>query len=197
MGLSDHEPTPMETMKNGAHLVSFSGDKLFGGPQAGIIAGKQSLVRALKAEPLFRALRCDKLTLAAMQLTADSHLAGMSGDIPVFALLSMSKDELRARAAAILVRLRGLPLQTSIGRGSASVGAGSMAKSIIASLTLDMVPENCSLQEFAAALRAATPPLIGYISNNTFKLDLRTIFPSQDDLVVDTIRNACTVSRAP
>ena len=195
-GLEEHEPTPAETLGDGADLVCFSGDKLFGGPQAGIIAGKKRLVEELKREPLFRALRCDKLVLAALQVTTDLHLNGPEAKIPAIAILRITKDELRARAAAILVRLRGLPMQITIGRGNASVGGGSLARSVLPSVTLDIVPEHSSVNEFATNMRRSSPPVIGYIANGSFKLDLRTIFPSQDDSVVDAIRVASAAASA-
>ena len=192
LGLDEHEPTPAEALKNGAHLVCFSGDKLFGGPQAGIIVGKKRLIAALRREPLFRALRCDKLCLAALQSIVDLHLSQSTGEIPALALLQISKDELRARAAAIFSRLEGLPLKIAVGRGKAKVGGGTLPRSIMSSITIDIVPQNCSAFEFAAKLRRANPPLIGYIADDRFKIDLRTIFPQQDDLVVDAFRAACT-----
>ncbi len=193
LGVDEHEPTPAEALKNGADLVCFSGDKLFGGPQAGIIAGKRRFVAALRREPLFRALRCDKLCLAALQSTVDLHLNQSSGEIPALALLQISKDELRARAAAIFSRLKGLPLQIAVGRGKAKVGGGTLPRSIMSSITIDILPGNGSVVDFAKNMRAASPPVIGYIADDRFKLDLRTIFPHQDDLVVDAIRAACTV----
>ena len=193
----EDEPTPAEQLKAGADLVCFSGDKLFGGPQAGIIVGKRKLIAALKKEPLFRALRCDKLGLAALQATVDLHLRGSHSEVPALALLQISKDELRARAAAIIERLRGLPAQISIGRGVVKVGGGTLPRSTISSVAIDIVPKNCSVNEFASRLRALTPPIIGYIGNKSFKLDLRTIFPHQDDAVVDAIRTACTAAHNP
>jgi L-seryl-tRNA(Ser) seleniumtransferase len=189
--ITEHEPTPAEVLKSGVDLVCFSGDKLFGGPQAGIIAGKKRLISALKREPLFRALRCDKLCLAALQATVDLHLNQRTGEIPTLALLQISGDQLRTRAAAVCARLQGLPLKTAIGRGSAKAGGGTLPKSNMPSVTIDIVPENSSLPDFAAALRASNPPVIGYISDNRFKLDLRTIFPQQDALLVEAIRAAC------
>src|SRR5262249_24010148 len=109
LGIAQHEPTPGDVLKSGADLVCFSGDKLFGGPQAGIIAGKKRFVNALKREPLFRALRCDKLCLVALQTTVDLHLDQKIGEIPALALLKTSKDALRARAAAIASNLADLP----------------------------------------------------------------------------------------
>jgi L-seryl-tRNA(Ser) seleniumtransferase len=190
-GIAEHEPTPAEALKDGADLVCFSGDKLFGGPQAGIIAGKKRLVSALKREPLFRALRCDKLTFAALQATVDLHLNQSTPKIPGLALLGISDGELRVRAAAIASRLQGLPAQIAIGRGKGKAGGGTLPKSEMSSVTIDILPGNCSVAEFAARLRVSTPPVIGYITNELFKLDLRTIFPEQDGIVVDAIRTAC------
>src|SRR5205085_12523508 len=82
----EHETTPAEALRDGADLVCFSGDKLFGGPQAGIIVGKKRFVNAFKREPFFRALRCDKLTLAGLQATVDLHLRESANEIPALAL---------------------------------------------------------------------------------------------------------------
>jgi len=194
LGIAEHEPTPAEALKSGVDLVCFSGDKLFGGPQAGIIAGKKRLVAALKREPLFRALRCDKLCLAALQSTVDLHLNHATAGIPALALLQIPEDELRARAAEICDQLskKCTSLQIAIGRGVAKAGGGTLPKSTMPSVTIDIVPKNSSLADFAATLRAWNPPVIGYIAGDRFKLDLHTIFPQQDDLVVEVIRSACT-----
>jgi len=194
-GIAEHEPTPAEALKDGAHLVCFSGDKLFGGPQAGIIAGEKRFTSALKREPLFRALRCGKLCLAALHATVDLHLNHSISAIPAIALLQISEDELRARATAIADRLEGLPLQIAIGRGKVKVGGGTLPKSVMSSVTIEIVPRNCSLADFAARLRTFNPPVIGYIANGRFKLDLRTIFPQQDDVVVEAIRATCAKTR--
>jgi L-seryl-tRNA(Ser) seleniumtransferase len=194
LGVTDHEPTPDEALKSGADLICFSGDKLFGGPQAGIIAGKKRLIAALKREPLFRALRCDKLSLAALQATVDLHLNQKNREIPALALLQISEDELRARAAAICDQLseRCSELQVGSGRATAKTGGGTLPKSNLSSVTIDIVPKNSSLADFAARLRASNPPVIGYVAGDRFKLDLRTIFAHQDGLVVQAISAACT-----
>jgi L-seryl-tRNA(Ser) seleniumtransferase len=194
MGLHHHEATSADSLKSGANLVCFSGDKLFGGPQAGIIVGKKRLIDALKREPLFRALRCDKLTFTALQTTVDLHLNQVTSEIPALALLQIPKDELRSRAAAIVTRLQGLPLKITIGSGTGKAGGGALPKSVVPSITIDFLPGNTSLEQLATALRRSNPPVVGYISDARFKIDLRTIFPHQDDLVVDAIRTACTQS---
>ena len=193
LGMGDHEPIPAETLKGGADLVCFSGDKLFGGPQAGIIAGKKRLIAALKREPLFRALRCDKLSLAALQATVDLHLNKKAAEIPALALLQISDSELRARAAAICDQLSKScsGLKIASGRSTAKTGGGTLPKSNLPSVTIDIVPKNSSLADFASTLRAWNPPVIGYISGDRFKLDLRTIFPHQDGLVIQAISAAC------
>ena len=200
----EHEPTPAEALKRGVDLVCFSGNKLLGGPQAGIIAGKAKLIAALKREPFFRALRCDKLILSALQTTVDDYLYGVPasagpGDTlkrghptPVLEMLAVSNDELRARAEKIVAALVGLPLDARIAEGKAQIGGGTLPRSVIPSVTVDFVPTNIGLADFAARLRASTPPVIGYISGNRFKLDLRTIFPRQDEQIAGALSSVLT-----
>src|SRR5207249_7349902 len=192
-GLGHHEPTPADVLKSGVDLVCFSGDKFFGGPQAGIIAGKKKFVTALKCEPVFRALRCDKLCLAALQATVDLHLNQRHGGVPTLGLLQISEDELRARAKSICDQLsqQSCNLQLSVGSSVAKVGGGTLPKSKMPSVIIEIVPGNCSPLELASRLRNATPPVVGHLANDCFRLDVRTIFPEQDDLVVAAIRSAC------
>jgi len=190
-GIADHEPTPAEVLQSGVDLVCFSGDKLFGGPQAGIIAGKKRLIAGLKREPMFRALRCDKLCLGALQATIDCHLNQTTTEIPTLAALQISENELRTRADTICAALKRLPLKIAIGCGKAKAGGGTLPKSNLSSVTIDIIPKNPSLADFAATLRASNPPVIGYIADGRFKLDLRTIFPQQDDLIIQAISAAC------
>jgi L-seryl-tRNA(Ser) seleniumtransferase len=180
-------------------LVCFSGDKLFGGPQSGIIAGKAKLVATLKREPFFRALRCDKLILAALEATVDIYLRNSTGHpntndvlsqkgIPLFAMLHTPNDELRARAAMIIASLDGLPLKAAIGKGRAQIGGGALPRSIVQSTTLDITHNKFRPQELAARLRSHTPPIVGFIERGQLKLDLRTVFPDQDAEIVAALR---------
>jgi len=186
----EHEPTPAEVIGRGVHLVCFSGDKLLGGPQAGVIAGKAKLIAALKRDPFFRALRCDKLILSALEATADIYLRGEQG-IPVLEMLHASNDELRSRAEKIKSALDGLPIKASVGEGQAQIGGGTLPRSAIASVTLDLAHNTMKPQEFAARLRDHAVPVIGYVARGTLKLDLRTIFPRQDAELTAAIRAAC------
>lgn len=184
----EHEPTPSETLKRGVDLVCFSGDKLLGGPQAGIIAGKARHVAALKREPFFRALRCDKLILAALQATVDLYLSRQTSAVPALTMLQLSNDQLRERAEKIIARLHDLPMRAGLGQGKAQIGGGSLPRSTIQSITLDF--SGNALAGFASRLRRGTPPVIGYIAGGKFKLDLRTIFPRQDEQLVSALHFA-------
>ena len=177
----EHEPTPAEVLKRGVDLVCFSGDKLLGGPQAGIIAGKEQYVARLKREPFFRALRCDKLILGALQTTVDLYLSGDSNAL--MDMLQTPLETLRARAENILAGLKGSALRISIGQGKAQLGGGTLPRSVIPSVTLDITPDG-ALADFAARLRVAAPPIIGYVSGGKYKIDLRTVFPAQDSAVI-------------
>ena len=187
----EHEPTPGEVLKRGVDLVCFSGDKLLGGPQAGIIAGKAGQVAALKKEPFFRAVRCDKLILSALQTTVDFYLSDRAvGSVPALAMLRVSNDELHARASKIKLALEALPMKTTIGEGNAQIGGGTLPRSSVPSVTLDLQPLNMSVDNLAARLRVGKPPVIGYVAGGRYKLDLRTIFPGQDETLFRAVHVA-------
>jgi L-seryl-tRNA(Ser) seleniumtransferase len=186
----EHEPTPAEVIRRGVDLVCFSGDKLLGGPQAGIIAGKARLVDALKRDPFFRALRCDKLILSALEATADAYMRG-DPKIPVLEMLHASEGTLRERAEKIRVALEGLPVHVATGSGLGQIGGGTLPRSAIKSVTLDLMHRTIPPQEFAARLRDQLLPVIGYVAKGAVKLDLRTIFPRQDADLIAAIRAAC------
>jgi len=187
----EHEPTPAEVLKRGVDLVTFSGDKLLGGPQAGIIAGKARLVAALKREPFFRALRCDKLILAALQTTVDLYLSGAAEQsVPALAMLRASREELEVRARKIMSALEGCPTKLVTGEGKAQLGGGTLPRSVVPSVTLEFQPLSISLTELAARLRVGIPPVVGYIAGGRFKLDLRTILPEQDQSLIQAVTRA-------
>lgn len=199
----EHEPMPAEILARGVGLVCFSGDKLFGGPQAGIIAGDAKMVGALKAEPFFRALRCDKLILAAMETTVELHLraseqsSGHADEIPILAMLRQKADALMIRAQSLVNALAGLPATIEIGSGESKIGGGSLPRASILSITLDVLPQAIKLNDLAARLRRGSPPVIGTISGNRCKIDLRTVFPRQDDELASALRAALTPVAQP
>jgi L-seryl-tRNA(Ser) seleniumtransferase len=190
MGLVDHEPTPNESLKAGADLVCFSGDKLLGGPQAGIIAGRARLIAALRGEPLFRALRCDKLIFAALTATADAHLRKAWEEIPVLRLLQTSTDALRMRADALVRQLRTLPVTARVAQSRAEIGGGALPRAVIPSIALELSSSTISPNELAHRLRQARPAVVGCIARNKFRIDLRTVFPTQDESIVIALEQA-------
>jgi L-seryl-tRNA(Ser) seleniumtransferase len=199
LGDLDHEPTPAEVLHQGVDLVCFSGDKLLGGPQAGIVAGRARQVAALRHEPLFRALRCDKLILAALEVTVDLYLRGAAerptDELPVLELLRLPTEALRERALAFESILRDLPLDIRVGVGKAQVGGGTLPRSALPSVTLALRPRETTLDAFGARLRAGSPAVIGYPSAGWFKVDLRTVFPRQDPELAQAIRGALATAR--
>ena len=188
-GPVNHEPTPSEILAKGVDLLCYSGDKLLGGPQAGIIAGRSELVEGIKKEPFFRALRCDKLILSMLEEVTESYLRGIT-KFPILDMLSSTTDQLNTRAESIVNSLKELPLSACIGKGESRIGGGTMPKSTIPSITIDLQPENISISRLTENLRFNTTPVMGYVADGLFKIDLRTIFPRQDKDLLDAIKKA-------
>ena len=185
-----HETTPLEVIKSGAALVCFSGDKLLGGPQSGIIAGKAKYIAALKKHPFFRALRCDKLILTALQHAAEIYLRGDGETLPLNQSLRADSKQLKRRATRLAKALAGFPMTIEVAEGESQVGGGALPQANLRSITLDLVPDNLSLKDFATRLRRASTPVIGVISNQRFRLDLRTIFPGQEKQLLQSIKES-------
>ncbi len=184
------EPSPSEALKDGASLVCFSGDKLMGGPQSGVIAGRASYVRALKRHPLFRALRCDKLVLSALQATAEHYLNDRAGDLPLHRMLIDDPESIEQRTRRLAKALDGMPAEIGVAPGQSQVGGGALPQASIPTVTLGIVPQEILLVDFAARLRLAKPPVIGTIGGGRFRLDLRTVFQDEEQPLLNAIRQA-------
>jgi len=185
-----HEPMPSEVLKDGADIVCFSGDKLMGGPQSGIIAGKARHVQALKKHPFFRALRCDKLVLSALQSTVERYLHNQAGMLPLHRMLTADLSSIQRRTRKLAKALKGMPAKICVTPGHSQVGGGALPQAQLPTVTLDIVPDDIRLNDFAARLRRATPPVIGAISGRRFRLDLRTVFPDQEKPLMNSIRQS-------
>ncbi len=188
----DHEPTPQAALRNGIDLVCFSGDKLLGGPQSGIIAGKAELVAGIKKEPFFRAVRCDKLILTVLQASIDEYLRTQANpeqtDIPTLRNLAETPENLRVRAEAIVAEIGEISrAEISITDSIATTGGGTMPTSQIPSIAISIHPTGISLNKLSKSLRLGTPAIVGYTDNAKFCLDLRTIFPWQDHSIARVI----------
>ena len=187
----DRVTTPMEVIRSGADLVCFSGDKLLGGPQAGIIAGRAFLISRLKEEPLFRALRCDKMILTALQGTVEAYLEGSAKRrVPLLAMLQITTGQLKERARKIVDGLSDLPAGMEIVEGQARIGGGALPRAAISSVTIELRPHTMPLEELAQRLRTGRPPVVGRIVKESYCLDLRTVFARQDDHLASAIRVA-------
>jgi len=173
-----HEPTPAERVAAGADLVLFSGDKLVGGPQAGLVVGRADLVARLRMDPLARAMRPDKATLAGVAATLGLYRAGLATrEIPVWRMIAIPVEALRARSEALAVAVAGtttVPL-------TATVGGGSLPGETLPSfgLALDGGP-NASANRLLTALRTGEPAVLGRIEGGRVVLDLRTVDPAAD-----------------
>jgi L-seryl-tRNA(Ser) seleniumtransferase len=171
------EPLVGESLAAGADLVSFSGDKLLGGPQAGILAGKPEIVSRLRRNPLFRALRVDKLTYHALEETLRSLLLQRWDEIPALAMIRQSPDEIYTRAAALLARFPKVDAQ--IRPGKSVIGGGSTPDQ---SLDTWLVSPDCSNVVAAERLlRSGDPPVVGRIEEERLVFDLRTVLPAEED----------------
>lgn len=186
-----HEPTPSEIISKGVDLLCYSGDKLLGGPQAGIIAGKKEFILGIKKEPFYRALRCDKLILSMLEDISEEHLKE-NNSVPLLKMLSTSVNELETRANIIKEALNGLPALICVGDGESRIGGGTMPKSSIPSKTIDIAPKEISLKNLASRLRKNENPVMGYITDEKFRIDLRTIFPRQDQTLTESIIKSLT-----
>ena len=178
-GLRD-EPVPAEALSAGADLVCFSGDKTLGGPQAGILLGVASLVRACAKNPLARALRPDKLVLAALAATLDLHLSGRVAEVPFYGMLATSVDSLERRARRIADAARALGWDAEPAPLVAVVGGGAGTESTLPSFGILLRHPRLNESEAAALLRARELPVIARISEGKLVLDLITVATGED-----------------
>ena len=180
------EPTAAIALASGASLVLMSGDKLLGGPQAGIILGAADLIAKLRKNPFARAMRVDKLTLSALEATLRLYLEPERAlrEIPVLAMLTVSVSELQSRAQAIAARLAVNGIIAEVIGSSASVGGGAFPTATIPSIALRLPGSPEGIEQ---KLRAGAPAVIGRISDGHLLLDLRSVMPREDDLLVAAI----------
>jgi L-seryl-tRNA(Ser) seleniumtransferase len=196
-GLSG-EPMVGESLRVGADLVLFSGDKLLGGPQCGVILGKRQWIERLGANPLARALRVDKLTLAALQATLEIHLAGNAfNDIPVLRMLAEPADQVRARADRLLstVGSAAAALRPDVASTQATIGGGSLPGQTLASWALRL--HTTAPDRLAHALRAGTPAVLPRLDDGAVLLDLRTVLPDEEQLLTHRLQTLSSDFRSP
>ena len=182
--LSGREPTVQAYLAEGADLVTFSGDKLLGGPQAGLLAGRAALIERCRRHPLARALRLDKTAVAALHATAALHAREGGAGLPLHAMLAASVPELRARAGAI-AQMLGWAV-SCVRDSEATVGGGSLPGDLLASVALAVPGPHA--EQRAQRLRTGAPAVVGRVHAQTLLLDLRSVLPEQDAGLIAALR---------
>ena len=197
--LAEHgitEPTVRQSVEAGVGIVTFSGDKLLGGPQAGILAGKKDLISRVRRHPLFRAMRVDKLTIAALEATLGAYLRAAWEEIPAMRMICMTPQELKRRAENFVRELRPeLPLdevEIEVADGASLAGGGSTPAQSLPSKVIRIASVRYSAAKLEQRLRRAPAGIsvIARVEEDRLILDLRTVFPEQEPLLVKTLAAA-------
>jgi len=171
--------------------VLFSGDKMLGGPQAGIIAGKKELVQKVRRHPLFRALRVDKLTIAAMEATLHAYLRGAWKEIPALRMMQMSFEEISARTDAfyrtLSAKIANADAEVEITDGRSLVGGGSTPAQSLPTRVIGFASARHSASELEVRLRTGATPVVARIEEERLLIDLRTVFPEQEAALAEAL----------
>lgn len=190
------EPVVRRSFEEGVSLAAFSGDKLLGGPQAGIIAGKTELIERIRRFPLYRALRVDKLTIAALQVTLGAYLRGATDEIPILRMIRATPQEISRRAENLLRELRPeLPLnevELETVRGASVIGGGSTPAQELSTFLIRIASARYSAAQLEQRLRRSSSgvSVIARVEEDHLILDLRTVFPDQERLLISSLAAA-------
>lgn len=181
------EPTVLDGLRAGCDVVAFSGDKLLGGPQAGILAGRADLIDRARRHPLARAVRADKLALAALAATLTQYLTGRAGEIPVWRMIARPLDDIAAEAEAWAAQLRAAGLDATTAPEQSFVGGGSLPGESLPTRVVVIDPGEIGADALAARLRAAPTPVIARIRDGRLLMDPRTVLPGQAEALLRTV----------
>jgi L-seryl-tRNA(Ser) seleniumtransferase len=182
------EPSVLDSLRQGVDVVTYSGDKLLGGPQAGMLSGRSDLIARMRSNSLFRALRVDKLTYAALEATLLAYVKGDQDAIPALRMMRLSKEEIGTRSQAIVERIKFSRLSVEVLDGESVIGGGAAPSAVLPTRLIALTCEGLSADELSARLRASDPPVIARVEEGCVLLDLRTVFPAQDEALVQVIR---------
>jgi L-seryl-tRNA(Ser) seleniumtransferase len=181
----EREPRVREALASGVDVVTFSGDKLLGAPQAGLVVGKRQAVALLRKSPVYRALRLDKVAIAGLERTLDMYLTGRGEELPARAMLRLTADELRPRAEELARRLAGLAgVRAEVAKGESQPGSGSAPGVMLPTWVVRVRRDAFSAETLAAALRRGDPPVFARIQDDALVLDPRTLLPGDQDSLV-------------
>ena len=179
------EPGVLDSLRAGVDIVTYSGDKLLGGPQAGLISGRADLVARMRSNSLFRALRVDKLTYAALEATLLAYVKCDHDAVPVLRMMRLSKDEIARRAERIVAQVEPAPvksgrLKLELRDGESVIGGGAAPSAVLPTRLIALTHADLSADEINARLRSHVPSIIARVEDGRVLLDLRTVFPEQD-----------------
>jgi len=188
------EPGVLDILRAGVDIVTYSGDKLLGGPQAGLISGRADLVARLRSNSLFRALRVDKLTYAALEATLLAYVKRDHDAVPVLRMMRLSKDEIARRAEKIVLRVesaqvKSAALKLELLDGESVIGGGAAPSAVLPTRLIALTHADFSADELSARLRANTPPVIARVEEGRVLLDVRTVFPEQDAVLAEALNS--------
>lgn len=191
MGVVDESPIDAR-IRDGADVVTFSGDKLLGSAQAGLIVGKRAIIERLRKHPLYRALRCDKLRLSALEATLEAHQReSVATEIPIMQMLSLTARQIEVRGTSLIEQVShsGNRLKLELLPGQSAVGGGAAPTSEIPTMLVALSHDDLSEHELEARLRNLSPPIISRIKDGKVVLDLRTVFPDEESALIEALRS--------
>jgi L-seryl-tRNA(Ser) seleniumtransferase len=173
----------LDGLRAGLDVVTYSGDKLLGGPQAGVISGRADLLGRMRSNSLFRALRVDKLTYAALEATLLEYVKRAHDAIPTLKMMRLTQEEIGKRTEALATRVRRSRMRVEVVDGESVIGGGAAPSASLPTRLLALSCDGLSANELAARLRASDPPIIARVEEERVLLDLRTVFSEQDALI--------------
>lgn len=182
------EPMVLDSLRTGVDVVSYSGDKLLGGPQAGLVSGRADLISRMRGNSLFRALRVDKLTYAALESTLLAYVKREYDNIPALRMMSLTQEAIGARAASVASCAQSSNLKLEVVDGESVIGGGAAPSSGLPTRLLAVTCTGVSADELSDRLRASDPTIITRVEEGRVLLDLRTVFPEQDSVVADVLQ---------
>lgn len=183
-----NEPGVRESLDAGVDVVTYSGDKLLGGPQAGLISGRKELVAKIRSNPLFRALRVDKLTYAALEATLLAYIKQDYDAIPALRMMRLSVAEIERRARALIENLADTRLTLEMVDGASVIGGGSAPGATLPTKLIALTSAHLGADEIARRQRAANPPIVARVEEGRVLIDLRTVMPEQDAVITAALR---------
>ena len=184
------EPSVLDSLRAGVDVVTYSGDKLLGGPQAGLLSGSQDLIARMRSNSLFRALRVDKLSYAALEATLLAYVKRNYAEIPTLRMMSLTKAEIGSRAESLAhsVSAGSQKIEIQIIDGESVIGGGAAPSSVLPTSLVAMTCKDMTANQLGQQLRSFAPPIIARVEDGRVLIDLRTVFPEQDTLISDALR---------